>query len=105
MDHGAEIFVLRAMSAIQSDLLALIDKAIAAAAEVNQPAQAERCGRLVTGLRSIRSQVLAGTLEASQGGSTLGLAREVADWIDSLDSPLLKAVGEIERLYQNDYRP
>ena len=25
---------------------------------------------------------------------TLGLAREVADWIDPLDSPLLKAVGK-----------
>lgn len=87
-----------------SDLVALIDQALAAAAQLKQPAQAERCGRLVAGLQSIRSQALAGTLEASQGGSTLGLAREVADWSDTLDSPLLQAVGAIERFYQNDYR-
>lgn len=93
------------MNTTHADLVALIDKAIAAAAEVTQPAQAERCARLVWALQSIRSQVLCGTLEGSQGGSTLGLAREVAGWIDSLDSPLLQAVGAIERFYQNDYRP
>lgn len=93
------------MSHAPSDLVQLIDQAIAAAADVQQPAHAERCGRLVAGLRSIRSQALSGTLEASQGGSTLGLAREVADWSDALDSPLLQAVGAIERFYLNDYKP
>ncbi|GCA76352.1 hypothetical protein MiTe_03197 [Microcystis aeruginosa NIES-2520] len=51
-------------------------------------------------LKTIKSQALAGQLPPSQGIVTLGLAREVADWIDSLDSPLLKAVGKVEREYQ-----
>jgi hypothetical protein len=51
-------------------------------------------------LKSIKNQALAGQLPPSQGIVTLGLAREVADWIDPLDSPLLKAVGKVEREYQ-----
>jgi hypothetical protein len=31
------------------------------------------------------------------------LARGVADWVNSLDSPLLKAVGAIEQYYQRHY--
>jgi hypothetical protein len=51
----------------------------------------------------IKSQAITGQLEPSQGISTLGVAREVADWVDSLDSPLLKAVGAIEQYYQHHY--
>ncbi|MEH2062000.1 MAG: hypothetical protein V7K50_06940 [Nostoc sp.] len=51
-------------------------------------------------LKSIRSNTLNGQLEPSGGISTLGLSHEVADWIEPLDSPLLKAVGAIEEYYQ-----
>jgi hypothetical protein len=93
------------MTADHQDLVHLIDQAIAEASKVNPGGQAERCGRLIAGLQAIRQQALSGALEPSQGGSTLGLSREVADWIESLDAPLLKAVGAIERFYQERYRP
>ena len=56
--------------------------------------------RLLAALLAVRQQALSGTLEASRGGSSLGLTRGVADWIDSLDAPILKAVAEVERIYR-----
>jgi hypothetical protein len=35
---------------------------------------------------------------------TLGLTRQVADTADSLSAPVLQAVGEIERFYQERYK-
>ena len=46
----------------------------------------------------------AGQLEPSGGVLTLGLTRQVADTADSLTSPVLQAVGEIERFYQERYK-
>lgn len=55
---------------------------------------------MVDVLQRLKYQVLEDQLEPSKGVLTLGLSREVADWIGSLDSPLLKAVGLIEQYYQ-----
>ncbi len=56
--------------------------------------------RLLAALLAVRQQALSGTLEASRGGSSLGLTRGVADWIDSRDASILKAVAEVERIYR-----
>ena len=60
----------------------------------------ERLTRIVGLLQQTRKKALEGDLPPSEGTLTLGLAREVADWIESLDSPLLKAVGAVEGYYQ-----
>jgi hypothetical protein len=62
--------------------------------------QASDVDRLLAALLAVRQQALSGTLEASRGGSSLGLTRGVADWIDSRDAPILKAVAEVERIYR-----
>lgn len=62
--------------------------------------QAAQLNNLISALQAIKKQVIADQLEPSQGILTLGLSRGVADWVDSLDSPLLKAVGAIEKYYQ-----
>jgi hypothetical protein len=61
--------------------------------------------QLLAALLAVRQQALSGTLEASRGGSSLGLTRGVADWIDSLDAPILKAVAEVERIYRRQLAP
>jgi hypothetical protein len=60
----------------------------------------ERLNNVISVLKSIKNKALNGKLEPSGGISNLGLAREVADWIEPLDSPLLKAIGAIEEYYQ-----
>jgi hypothetical protein len=82
------------------EFIRLIDYALEIAVQIRGNNQTENLNNLIAALRTIRSQAIAGHLEPSQGVSTLGLSREVADWIDSLDSTLLKAVGAIDQYYQ-----
>jgi hypothetical protein len=58
---------------------------------------------IIYALRLQRDEVLSGKLEPSKGYVTLGLSREVLDW-DDWGSPLAKAVGKVERYYQEVYR-
>lgn len=88
------------MASSLHDLLPLIDGALEVADRQPQGAHGERVSQLIGVLRGLRSQVQAGTLEPSVGGASLGLSRGVADWLDPLDSPLLKAVAAIEARYQ-----
>jgi hypothetical protein len=82
------------------ELIQSIDQAITVAEQMRKTERSTRIEGLISVLKTIKNQALAGQLPPSQGIVTLGLAREVADWIDSLDSPLLKAVGKVERNYQ-----
>ncbi|MCE2672525.1 MAG: hypothetical protein LW635_02765 [Microcystis sp. 53598_E5] len=82
------------------ELVQSIDQAITVAEQMRETEILTQIEGLISVLKTIKSQALAGQLPPSQGIVTLGLAREVADWIDSLDSPLLKAVGKAEREYQ-----
>jgi hypothetical protein len=88
------------MEAKIRELVQSIDQAIAVAEQMQETQVSTRIEGLISVLKTIKNQALAGQLAPSQGIVTLGLAREVADWIDSLDSPLLKAVGKVERNYQ-----
>lgn len=85
------------------EFIRLIDYALEIAEQIRGENQVEQLNNLIGALQAIKSQAIAGQLETSKGISTLGLAREVADWIDSLDSPLLKTVGAIDRYYQKHY--
>ena len=85
------------------EFIRLIDRALEIAEQVREGNQVEQLRNLIGVLQAIKNQVVEGQLETSQGISTLGLSREVADWIDSLDSPLLKAVGAIEQYNQMHY--
>ncbi|MEH1868217.1 MAG: hypothetical protein V7K69_24930 [Nostoc sp.] len=87
------------------EFIKLLDKALQIAEQTRKDKQpefkhSERLNNLISALESIKNKTLIGKLEASGGISTLGLSREVADWIEPLDSPLLKAVGKIEEYYQ-----
>jgi hypothetical protein len=82
------------------EFIRLIDYALEIAVQISGESQTEQLNNLIAALKAIRSQAMAGCLEPSQGISTLGLSREVADWIESLDSTLLKAVGAIDQYYQ-----
>jgi hypothetical protein len=93
------------METKSEEFIKLIDQALEIAEQIRRDKQpefqySERLNNLITALQSIRSKTLIGKLEPSGGVSTLGLAREVADWIDLLDSPLLKTVGAIEEYYR-----
>jgi hypothetical protein len=55
--------------------------------------------RTVLVLNELRKKAIACHLPPPDGQTTLGLARGVADWIEDLNSPLLAAVGAIERHY------
>ena len=85
------------------EFIRLIDQALAISKQEKSPKQAKQFNNLVRVLNSIKSQVIAEQLEPSQGILTLGLSRGVADWIDSLDSPVLEAVGAIELYYQQHF--
>ena len=91
------------MDSKKLEFIRLIDRALEIAEQMKRDNKSKQLNNLIGELQAIKSQVIAGQLELSQGISTLGLAREVADWIDSLDSPLLKAVGAIEQYYQRYY--
>ena len=85
------------------EFIPLIDRALEIAEQMRGENQTEQLNNLIGALQAIKSQVIADQLEPSQGILTLGLSRGVADWIDSLDSPLLKAVGAIEQYYQRHF--
>jgi hypothetical protein len=91
------------MDTRQAEFIRLIDHALAIAEQMKRESQVEQLDHLISALQATKAQVIAGQLETSQGISTLGLARGVADWVNSLDSPLLKAVGAIEQYYQRHY--
>lgn len=91
------------MSANLPNLLPLLDQALAEASR-RQDGTPERAQRLQAVLQGIRSQVEAGSLEPSRGVVTLGLTRAVADWGEPLDSPLIKALGQIEAYYRDHCR-
>ncbi len=87
------------------EFIKLLDQAIDIAEQMRRDKQpefrySERLNNLISTLQSIKSNTLIDKLEPSGGISTLGLAREVGDWIEPLDSPLLKTVGAIEEYYQ-----
>ncbi|MEB3312460.1 MAG: hypothetical protein VKJ02_19710 [Snowella sp.] len=86
------------------EFIQLIDRALIVAEQTDFPVNVEQLSRVISQLQHLKSQVLSQQLEPSQGVITLGLSREVADWIDSLDSPLLKAVGAIEQFYQQHWK-
>ncbi|MDZ8185930.1 MAG: hypothetical protein RMX96_13900 [Nostoc sp. ChiSLP02] len=85
------------------EFIKLIDRASEITEQMLKDKQAEfspRLNNVIAALQSIKNKALNGQLEPSGGNSTLGLASQVADWIEPLDSPLLKAVGGIEEYYQ-----
>lgn len=89
------------------EFIQLIDQALNMAEQMGTFSQdagnsnAEGIKKMIPILQNLKMQVLEETLEASTQNSTLGLSREVADWITPLDSPLLKAIGAIETHYQS----
>ncbi|MBD2202982.1 hypothetical protein H6G33_03575 [Calothrix sp. FACHB-1219] len=90
------------MEAKKQEFLQLVDTAL----EVGKgmlaanDSPSERLNTLIAQLQQLKANTISDRLEPSDGYVTLGLAREVADWIENLDSPLLKAVGAIEIYYQ-----
>ena len=87
------------MDSRNTEFLGLIDRAVAVAGRDGGRGQ-----QLVAVLQSLKGKIESGQLEPSGGVLTLGLARQVADTADSLASPLLQAVGEIERFYQERFK-
>lgn len=92
------------MQSRHSEFLGLIDRAAALVGGPGATISPEHDQRLQSVLQSLRQRLEAGQLEPSAGVLTLGLARQVADTAPSLASPLLEAVAELERYYQEHYR-
>jgi len=81
----------------------LVNQALEVAEQIlPESGERERLNNVVIQLQSIRSQAQNGQLAPSEGNTTLGLAREVSDWIENLDSPFLSAIGAIEQFYQKN---
>ncbi|HBH73423.1 MAG TPA: hypothetical protein DDY43_08245 [Synechococcales bacterium UBA10510] len=93
------------MQPLPVELIQRIDEALVIARGMSSGPRASDVDRLLAALLAVRQQALSGTLEASRGGSSLGLTRGVADWIDSRDAPILKAVAEVERIYRRQAVP
>ncbi|QLE54592.1 hypothetical protein [Nostoc sp. TCL26-01] len=98
MTRNIEAFIKLIDQALEISEKTLQDKQI----QQSNLENTERLHNVINALKSIRSKALNGQLEPSGGISTLGLVREVADWIEPLDSQLLKAVGAIEKYYQTN---
>lgn len=92
------------MDARNAEFLGLIDRAVAAAGQGSAGLDAGLRQTLVAVLQSLKGKIQSGQLEPSRGVLTLGLARQVADKVESLASPVLQAVGEVERFYQERYK-
>lgn len=93
------------METQKAEFIKLIDHAIHIAQEM-QDKKSDNSSRLtnvIKVLKQTKNDVINNSLSASQGTMTLGLSREVADWVESLDSPLLTAVGQIEKYYQQEF--
>lgn len=92
------------MDSRNSDFLGLIDQAVAVAGKAAGGLDAGRRQQLVAVLHGLKGRIQSGQLEPSGGVLTLGLTRQVADSVDSLAAPVLHAVGEIERFYQERFK-
>ncbi|MFN9547852.1 MAG: hypothetical protein ACK6AD_12450 [Cyanobacteriota bacterium] len=92
------------MDSRNAEFLGLIERAVAAAGKPSGGLEASHSQQLVAVLRSLQGRIESGQLEPSGGVLTLGLTRQVADRADSLTSPVLQAVGEIERFYQERFK-
>ncbi|MGK7885750.1 MAG: hypothetical protein AB4057_14130 [Crocosphaera sp.] len=89
----------------QLELIKLIDNAVEIANEMQlqEITNQEMLDNLLNKLTIIKNQVINDNLSASQKGATLGLSRQVSDWVESLDSPLLTAVSKIDKYYQQNF--
>ncbi len=89
----------------QLEFIKLIDNALDIANEMQlkEITNQEMLDNLLNKLTTIKNQVINDNLSASQKGATLGLSRQVSDWVESLDSPLLTAVSKIDKYYQQKY--
>jgi type II secretory pathway component PulL len=92
------------MTANLTNLLPLIDQALAAIDQRGSSAKPEQAQKLRHALQAVRQQAEAGNLEPSRGVVTLGLTRGVADLGEPLDSPLIQALGAIESYYKEHCR-
>ncbi|MBD2363166.1 hypothetical protein H6G36_18570 [Anabaena minutissima FACHB-250] len=82
----------------------LIDQSVEIAEQMRHESEhSQRLNNVISVLQSVKNKIVIGQLEPSGGKSTLGLAREVSDWIEPLDAPLLKAVGAVEEYYQKHF--
>jgi hypothetical protein len=86
------------------EFIKLIDQSLEIAEQMRHESEhSQRLNNVISVLQSVKNKIVLGQLEASGGKSTLGLAREVSDWIEPLDTPLLKAVGAVEEYYQKHF--
>ena len=92
------------MDSRNTEFLGLIDRAVAAAGKPSGGLNAGQGQQLVAVLQSLKGKIQSGQLEPSGGVLTIGLTRQVADTADSLTAPVLQAVGDIERFYQERYK-
>ena len=96
------------MNAKIEEFIKLIDNALQIAEEMLKTRQSdqsdfllkERLSNVIRVLRRTKNNAINGNLTLSGGVLTLGLVREVADWIEPLNSRLLEAVSAIEQYYQ-----
>ena len=91
------------MESKHQELIKLIENAIAVSQQIKLKEDSDHLNNVINILQNLKNQALENQLPPSEGVLTLGLSRGVADWINSLDSPLLKAVGNIEQYYQKNF--
>jgi hypothetical protein len=91
------------MESKNKELIKLIEKAIAVSNQIKREENADHLNNVINVLQNLKNQALENQLPPSEGVLTLGLSRGVADWVSSLDSPLLTAVGNIEKYYQQNF--
>ena len=91
------------MESKNKELIKLIENALTVSNQIKLEKNAEYLNNVINILQNLKTQALENQLPPSEGVLTLGLSRGVADWVDSLDSPLLKAVGNIEKYYQQNF--
>jgi len=88
-------------------LLELIDEALQVSEQrlldESDAVMIERVSNVVRVLQKTRDETLSGSLVPSGGVATLGFTREVLDWGEALDSPLLKSVRTIDRYYRDHF--
>ena len=88
-------------------LLELIDEALQVSEQrlldESDAVMIERVSNVVRVLQKTKDETLSGSLVPSGGVATLGFTREVLDWGEALDSPLLKSVGKIDRYYRDHF--
>ncbi len=95
------------MDAKVKELVRLIDQALQIAEGRLREQQADEyyapaLEAITEGLHYWKSQATSGVLPSSEGRRNLGLGRAVLDW-DSQYSQLVKAVGAVDRYYQENF--